>query len=144
MDPAVSQMLSYLQQVAERLGIEGSRLWPQLVFATFVQSVALLFLTVCITGISAAVTAFAVWRWRRQWAEANKEYKEYNADPRSRGYVSSPFPLEMFWFYPMLIGASFFFIALMILITHLSEWAMGIYSPEVATVLNLVKSVKSK
>jgi hypothetical protein len=139
MDPAVTALLAQLQAVAERLGIEGARLWPHLVFATFVQSVAKM--TLCLTvliGGSIAAT-FSLWRCRVQIANAKAEYRALAIEERR--YTTEPDVTTAFWVYPSVFSSCLALAALFVLMVNIVDWSTGIFAPEVATIMHLMAQV---
>ena len=130
MDPIIVQLLTQLQGAAEKIGIEAARIWPQVVFVTFLQATVGLSLKLICLGVSGVVLLFSTWRFRKAWAA------------RESGCWNEP--ASFFWWWPMTGALAVFGLCVVVLISTASDDVVGILAPEIATVERLTKQVSGR
>lgn len=125
MDPqlqqALARVLDEMVKAAEAIGVQGVRLWPQLVGITFVKSLAWSVI-IPIAWIVMGILALRVFKWLRSYDEA-----------MPKGSSDKGFPT-----FVAVAGIICWLVLVLITFDLFAGHVAGVFYPEAATVLDLL------
>jgi hypothetical protein len=135
----LNRFMDLLVQAADKVGMEGARLWPQIVLVTFVTNLVGLIIVLAVEAllvvgtaclIRLSVTNIRAENRRKAEDQANGRYHSYTDYSTDGWYVLATIPTIC----TFVVG-----LFLLILIPNL---VAGVIAPEAVTVLNIVKGAK--
>jgi hypothetical protein len=145
-DPKMTEVIDRLIAAADRVGMEGARLWPDVVRITFVISVFWLIATPLFgLALTAAANAIRVRLWRWADAEIAKEDARREQQRKTGQHVSSIRDDEGAWI--VKIGSGVLLAAVVVVscwttLTFTPNNLAGTLYPEAKTVLDLAAKLR--
>jgi hypothetical protein len=123
----MDKLAELIASATERLGLEATRIWPQMVLLTWVKAVTELVLTVAVMLV-AALVARQAWGSYYRLRRAVPNPTAGTIDDDAQGFATIRF----------FLGASACGVALITMCFSLSDWIGAIVAPEAMTVMRLI------